>query len=310
MSDLNGCGYGLQLKPEDVQVVTPKVVKSEPEYGLYLVSPHGRLIWDGSKTLIVRSREQDLKPHLKEEVYLFSDGLCYGVLYLEDPEEIDYERFKSLRDQHRISNEEFDRWGWDRSKPLYVYGFRLVSKFDPPKPVKLPKGVQTWVRTDRVEFLDLDSMSVRDLVYYHALTHAYGEPMDPFCRLHSRLYSTLNKRGLTHVHLDCLDSVVELIRNWKTYDPKNVPDKVLRDDYRIACHLWMQWFKDHPNAKFESEQFKDLTRQEQIEVIKKLCKAIREECTRRGWSMDKPSPRLSELSKEELKDLYRRLTRS
>ena len=83
------------------------------------------------------------------------------------------------------------------------------------------------------------------------------------------------------------DDRVELIADWRHYDPKDVSDAVLRDDHRIT-HMWYNWLMRNPDKKFESEQFKDLTREEQIEVIKELHDRIAKEMVRRGWKHNTP----------------------
>jgi len=54
------------------------------------------------------------------------------------------------------------------------------------------------------------------------------------------------------------------------------------------CHSWYSWLKKNPSRKLESEQFKDLSREEQIKVIKELHEKIVKEFERRGWKHNTP----------------------
>jgi len=134
------------------------------------------------------------------------------------------------------------------------------------------------------------------LEWYHLLSHTLD-----ICPLHYRVAYWMDRKGLRHVSRTLCDRVYELlISDWRTYDPSKVPDEVLRDDYRIACHIWGKWFKENPGRKFMSDQFKDLTRKEQIRVIKSLCRKIVQEMERRGWTV-KTKPVAFELSMREIK---------
>ena len=62
---------------EDVEAITPKVI-AKPQYGIYLVPPHAKLIWSDEKDLIVKTRL--FKAHIGEPLYLIEDGLCYGAV--------------------------------------------------------------------------------------------------------------------------------------------------------------------------------------------------------------------------------------
>jgi len=227
---------GVRLKlftPESIQPITGKQIKDIPKYGLYLVSPHGKYIYTGQKTLVVKTRKYS--EHINEELYLYEDGLCYGVVVLGEPKKLSLEEFWNRKDEHKISKEEFNRWNW-KGKELYGYKVGMVHKFKPPVPVKVPKGVQVFVSTKNVKFLKVKEMSLEDLVYYHALTHSNNpELFSPFCSLHYRIAVELVNRGEIHPYLSSCDRAVEwLFMDIHKYDPTKVSKQQLADDFRLA----------------------------------------------------------------------------
>jgi hypothetical protein len=262
---------------QDVEAITPRVFAG-PQTGLYLTEPHGKLIYDGSKTLIVKHKK--FEAHLNEDLYLLSDSLCYGTIVLKEPYEIKTkEEFDSLRSKHKISNEEVKDWKWEF--PLYGYEFTF-TKLDKPQPVKVPQGVQVFVSSSNLKFENPREMSNEELEYFHTLSHVHNlEYADPWCRLHSDIVEEMLDRNLDHFGLRPCDRPFELIKSWKTYDPSKIPDKVLLDDHRIT----IAWLKTLESTRkpFESRQFKGMTLEEQLKVIKKLAEDIVEEMKKRGW---------------------------
>jgi len=139
----------LQVKTPDVSPVEPKrFIKRVPRAGLYLTPPHGELIWERKKTLIVKSKK--FEKYVGEPLYLLSDGKCYGILSLRSPYKIDRNEFEKLRDKHRISDEEVKKWGWKGT--LWAYDFDLLRRFDPPLRVRIPRGVQVFVDSENIKF--------------------------------------------------------------------------------------------------------------------------------------------------------------
>ena len=266
------------VESKDIEPIIPEKTHKIKNC-LILVKPHGRLVWLGEKTLIVKSKK--FLSHIHEEMYLIGYHKCFGKIYLEEPEKIDtWKRFKELEPKHRITEEEVKRWGW--KLPLYAYSFRFV-KYPVAKPIELKvKGPQVFVKVENVKFLPLSNLSIIELSILHAEAHA-----NKCLECHEKIVDELLRRGYPHVHLDELDSHYELIKKWNNYDPSKVSNKVLLDDHRIACFMWAKWLKEHPSRKFESPQFKDIPRTEQIRIVKKICNAIREEMKKRGMKPEK-----------------------
>jgi len=72
----------LQLRPEDVEVIIEKVFP-KVSTGLYLVEPHGKYIYEGKKTLIVKSKR--FNNHIREDLLLVSGPVAYGIINLQEP---------------------------------------------------------------------------------------------------------------------------------------------------------------------------------------------------------------------------------
>jgi len=127
-----------------------------PARGLYLTSPHAKMIGTGEKTLLVKtiafetgiripvfvlSVEKDNKP---------GQASVWAKVVLSEPKPISVTEFWRRQKEHRISREEFKDWGWE-GKDLYAYDIQLLEKYDPPLIVKYPPGVQHWI--EKLEFI-------------------------------------------------------------------------------------------------------------------------------------------------------------
>jgi len=209
---------------EEVEPVSPKTIaKIQPKVGLYLVAPHAEMIMTGQKTLIVKSKK--FTSHINEPLYLLQDKLCFGIITLKEPYEISPEEFKKLRDKHQITDEEaFKHWGWKEDAPLYAYEFRIDEQFEPPIPVKLPKGIQVFVDAKNIKFQDLKSLTILDLFDFADL-----EISD---ELFAKVSEEMFNRGLLQTELikeATKDWVNQYIKNLKKYTRAQIGD-----DWRIC----------------------------------------------------------------------------
>jgi len=111
-----------------------KAAKLFVKEGRYLKPPHGRLVWEGKKTLIITSRSYrgEDKPR-----WLLSGGKAWGVIRLHPPKEISLEEFKELRDKHKISDIELKSW-WPGARRLFAYEIRDFIALDEPESVNIP----------------------------------------------------------------------------------------------------------------------------------------------------------------------------
>jgi ATP-dependent DNA ligase len=245
-------------KDEVVEKIVRKI-KVQLEKGIYLVYPHGELAWKGLKKGIVKS----VKFEEKEPLLLVSrdaDGnpLAYGIIKIGEPKPISLKEFEEMRPLHRITEEEFKendrKYNWSK-KQLYYYPITFLKKFKEPKKVKLPQGIQTFIR--EVQFLKLKTvrkdinpseLSDTDLIFVHAKMHEFfadrphNWSVEDVVNLHVLVVQEMKRRGMQHKPVDKLDDLskpflVELIKDVKTYDPSKLDDRVLLDDHRIV-HTW------------------------------------------------------------------------
>jgi len=122
--------------------------------GIYLVPPHGQKIWDGRKTMVVKERL--FRNMIDIPLVLVSENRAWGIIRLTNPREIDLSQFEKLKDKHTITDEERREW-WGRAKKFWAYDVTLEERFDPPREVEVPKGVQTFIQN--VVFKQLDDYS-------------------------------------------------------------------------------------------------------------------------------------------------------
>jgi ribonuclease BN (tRNA processing enzyme) len=90
--------YALELLRE----VLPRIISELSPEGIYLVEPHGSLIFSGLKSAVVKSKPfKDLGPY-----YLLSGNKAYVIIKLKKPREISLSEFADLKDKHKITNAE------------------------------------------------------------------------------------------------------------------------------------------------------------------------------------------------------------
>lgn len=116
--------------------------------GLYLVEPHGELIWRSRKKAIVKSVR--FTAHIGEPLYLLSGKLCYGIIKLDSAVEINLKEFKELTPKHLVSEEEREQW-WNGKRKLFYYPVIIEKIFETPRKWRYETGVQNFVK--HVEFI-------------------------------------------------------------------------------------------------------------------------------------------------------------
>ena len=171
-SKINELGkeFGVKAKPaqDGTEVTFPSggvkiKLRALPLPGIYLKPPHGELIANGEKTLIVKSRK--FMKYVGQPLYLVSGDKVYGIIVLKPPRgPYDANRIRTaMRDKHRITDEEWMEW-WPNVDEVYIYEFDVKTIFDKPKPIRLPRGVQTFIeRVELEEGLDIESFDPSDL---------------------------------------------------------------------------------------------------------------------------------------------------
>jgi len=203
--------YSLEL----LQRLLPRIVSERETQGIYLVEPHGQMIYNGTKRAIVKSvKFSDLGPF-----FLLSSNRAFGVIKLDEPMEIDLEKFLALRDRHKITDEERRLW-WDDKERLFFYPIRWFVPFNEPRLYKLPKGIQTFVKRVVFEAVQIEAaedpeslkkLSDEDLLMLHAELHRRfnelpaGATQEPIVNAHLNVIKELKRRGLEHRPTDELD---------------------------------------------------------------------------------------------------------
>ena len=124
----------------------------EIKKGLYLVPPHGKLIYENKKTAIVKSKNFDVEG---KYFILVSDRKAYGYIECSKGKKIDLEEFKKRSGEHLISEGERREW-WALKKTFYLYKIRTFIPFEKPKDIILERGVQTFIEEVQFEKLHLE----------------------------------------------------------------------------------------------------------------------------------------------------------
>lgn len=141
----DGLHYSLDalvgIKTDEIEQI--RIAEIEPVAGLILVAPHGRLVWEGKKTAMVKTREYT--KYINQPLWLISEGKVWGIVQYKEPRKITWEEFLELQPFHAITEQEAIEWGW-KGKELYYYPLVLLEKFDQPLECKYKLGPQVFVR--------------------------------------------------------------------------------------------------------------------------------------------------------------------
>jgi hypothetical protein len=99
---------------------------------------------EGYKTHVIKKR---YFPNMVGIPLVLVEGdKALGVIILEEPEEVEgWEEFRRTRELHRVSDEEALEW-WGDFDVLYLYPVRRVLRYEEPKSVEVPVGVQTFIK--------------------------------------------------------------------------------------------------------------------------------------------------------------------
>jgi len=128
--------------------------------GLYLVAPHAELIHQGSKRAVVKSRF--FEPMFQTFHVLLSGNRAWGFIRFDKPREISLDEFRELKRLHKVTDDERETW-WPGAKRLWFYPIRDYLPFERPIKVKVPSGVQTFVKSVKVDEEQLDRLKVPEI---------------------------------------------------------------------------------------------------------------------------------------------------
>ena len=132
-------------------VLTLSTATKKATDGIYLVAPHGRLTWEGRKTIIVKSKQFNLEGTWLIVSKENTKGLAFGVAEVGPVASVGADKFDALFKQHRVTRKEREKW-WADSTKFYLYPIKSFEAFDKPAMVIVPPGVQTIMRN--VQFID------------------------------------------------------------------------------------------------------------------------------------------------------------
>jgi len=154
--------------------------------GIVVANPHGDLVIEGTKTLIVK--DSTLAKDLGAEVVLIQGGAALGIIKLKTREPLYRDDFEKREKEHRISSNERRRW-WPNVDKLWGYSFEIVEAFETPKMIFREKSERT--RVAEVVYKDDD--------YYAAIKSMFSvEPSDykpeQLGLVHRLLHSFYSKR--------------------------------------------------------------------------------------------------------------------
>jgi len=259
----------LQITTEEIKPLIPKrIISIKPKTALYLVSPHAKKIFTREKTLIVKTKR--FTKHIGEPLYVIEDSLAYGIIKLKEPREISPEEFKKLRNRHLITNEEVKKWGWNEKGPFYAYEFEILKEFDPPKIVKVPKGVQVFVSSKLLKWKELNELTLLELTGFLKTDNN---------ELFIETFLEAIHRGIKQSDL------VNLIKgSLEEYEPSKQNDRQLGDDWRLVLAYYSRLRRGKKVFKHVKGERVPVT----IEDIKRVAFKIFKEMNKRGFSFNHP----------------------
>ena len=119
----------------------------EQSPGLFLNPPHATLIFNYAKKTIILPKL--FRTSISQSYYVVQDNECYGAIFIKSAKPISLKEFSDSREDHRITEEEREKW-WKNKKVLFAYYFDILKKFEKPK---LIKDVKNRVLGNNINFL-------------------------------------------------------------------------------------------------------------------------------------------------------------
>ena len=114
------------------------------------MEPHGRLIYDGRKTSIAKSRPMSLAGTWVIVSKEQGVGLAYGLAQIGDSRVVDIITFDAEFEGHRVTLKERTRW-WPDAAELHLWPIRSFEVYPQPRRVHVPPGTKTIM--DTLEFI-------------------------------------------------------------------------------------------------------------------------------------------------------------
>lgn len=117
--------------------------------GLIIVYPHGSLIINGEKILLVKSRP--FTKIINKKLLLIENKLALGYIILTNMYPINKKEFNKLKYKHLITNQERIKW-WPNKYEFYAYPIKIIKIFKHPIKVDYPTGPQVTVKPENIIF--------------------------------------------------------------------------------------------------------------------------------------------------------------
>ena len=111
--------------------------------GIFLVKPHGELIANKTKTLILKKKPIP-KDYLNIPILVVDNEHVWAKIILRNPKIIGLKQFNNLKNKHQISDKEREKW-WKDTKKFYAYDFDLLETYKNLYHL-YKKGTQTVVK--------------------------------------------------------------------------------------------------------------------------------------------------------------------
>ena len=125
--------------------ITRNLMEQSP--GLFLNPPHAKLIFNyGKKTIILPKL---FRHAIEQTYYVVQDNECYGAIFIKSAKPISLKEFSDNREEHRITDEEREKW-WGDKKVLFAYYFDVMQKFDKSKKIR---DIKNRTLGSNIEFL-------------------------------------------------------------------------------------------------------------------------------------------------------------
>jgi len=156
-------------KDGDLLSVNTHAVKD----AMYLTPPHGELIYNGEKKIVVKSKEFDA---LNKVLFLASD-LVYGTIRLGPAYKISLKEFETLRNKHRISDAERKKW-WPDKRELWAYDVVKFWPWHKPRRYQYIRGPQVIIKN--LKLLESKSFEVIEASNEEIQEVAYSFSKRPF----------------------------------------------------------------------------------------------------------------------------------
>jgi len=196
-------------------VLLERLVKS----GLPLVSPYAEMIWNGEKTLIVKTKKLDLSQF---KILCDYDGKAFGFIRCKEPKNIDLKELKTLESKHKINESKREKW-WPGTEKFFRYEIRDFFPFTQPRKIKSRAlDSQTSIREvifkkekfdPRIAAEELKKMTNKQLVSLHAQVHKFWEERgsrrgdELTVNAHLLIVQEMRRRGMEHRIKDELDEI-------------------------------------------------------------------------------------------------------